>query len=570
MLRVVAFLDTAEFNVYPMSKIRIVFFVFVLAFVAIEAKLAYIQVFNGQSPTENRYLQYKKIQPERGRIFDRNGLPLVTNQTKYQLYVEPKHVKDMPQVIAAIDHATALGEATISARINPKLEWVAVTNGLTEKQKNQLEHAHIAGIGYLPQPARFYPEASLAAHLVGFVGKDKDGEDLGYDGVEGYYQQDLTGLPGLVKSDSDVVGRLMSLGSRERISSHNGRDLYLTIDKVVQRIVKEHMKAGMDRFEAQSGCAIVANPETMEILSMVCLPDFDPEHYFDSPNEVFTNQAISTVYEPGSTFKPLIVAAAIQEGLIRPDDTMNEDGPAHVDEYDIRTWDNKYSGKITMTQILEKSSNVGMVYIGKKLGDERIYDYVHRFGFGELTGIDLQGESPSYLKPKKDWYKIDYATATFGQGLAVTPIQLVRAFAAVVNGGKLLRPYVVEKAVSESRTQVFHPRVETQILSKKTSDTLREMLVSTVENGEYKYAIPDGFHGKIGGKTGTAQIALKGSYDASKTIASFIGFAPAQNPKFIALVMFKEPKSSIYGSETAAPIFFEIAKELMVYYQISP
>lgn len=553
-----------------MSKIRIVFFTILIAFVAIEAKLAYIQVMGGQSPTENRYLQYKKIQPERGRIYDRNGLPLVTNQTKYQLFVEPQQIKNRDQVISAIDRVTQIGDATLEARIDPKLQWVAITSGMSEKSKSKLDSMHVAGIGFDSQPARFYPEASLAAHLVGFVGKDKNGEDMGYSGVEGYYQQDLAGLPGLVKADSDVVGRIMSLGSRERIASHNGRDLYLTIDKVVQRIVKEKLKAGLIRTEAKSGCAVVANPMTMEILSLVCLPDFDPDHYWEFTNESFTNQAISTVYEPGSTFKPLIVAAGIEEGVIKKDETMNEDGPVKVGEYDIRTWNNEYAGKISMTQILERSSNVGMVYIGKKLGDEKIYDYVHRYGFGELTGIDLQGESPSYLKPKDNWYKIDYATATFGQGLAVTPIQLVRAFSSVVNGGKLLRPYVVQKAVSENRTQVFHPRVEERVLSEKTSKTVVDMLVSTVENGEYKYAIPDGFHGKIGGKTGTAQIAVSGTYDASKTIASFIGFAPADNPKFVALVIYKEPKSSIYGSETAAPVFFDIAKELMVYYQITP
>ncbi len=553
-----------------MSKIRIVFFTILIAFVAIEAKLAYIQVMGGQSPTENRYLQYKKIQPERGRIYDRNGLPLVTNQTKYQLFVEPQQIKNRDQVISAIDRVTQIGDATLEARIDPKLQWVAITSGMSEKSKSKLDSMHVAGIGFDSQPARFYPEASLAAHLVGFVGKDKNGEDMGYSGVEGYYQQDLAGLPGLVKADSDVVGRIMSLGSRERIASHNGRDLYLTIDKVVQRIVKEKLKAGLIRTEAKSGCAVVANPMTMEILSLVCLPDFDPDHYWEFTNESFTNQAISTVYEPGSTFKPLIVAAGIEEGVIKKDETMNEDGPVKVGEYDIRTWNNEYAGKISMTQILERSSNVGMVYIGKKLGDEKIYDYVHRYGFGELTGIDLQGESPSYLKPKDNWYKIDYATATFGQGLAVTPIQLVRAFSSVVNGGKLLRPYVVQKAVSENRTQVFHPRVEERVLSEKTSKTVVDMLVSTVENGEYKYAIPDGFHGKIGGKTGTAQIAVSGTYDASKTIASFIGFAPADNPKFVALVVYKEPKSSIYGSETAAPVFFDIAKELMVYYQITP
>jgi len=553
-----------------MSRIRIVFFFFTFCLVAIMVKLFAIQVLGVQLASSNNYLQFEKLKASRGRILDRNGLPLATNQTKYQLFVEPQKVKDVDDVIDAIDDVTGIGEATISARIDMKKVWVAITDGVTHEQKEELESTKVKGLGFQPQQVRLYPEASLSAHLLGFVGKKDDGSPVGYFGLEGYYNQDLVGLPGIIRADSDVAGRAMLIGSRQKIESNNGRDLVLTIDKVVQNIVKEKMKSAMDRYEAVSGCAIVAKPATMEILALVCLPDFDPDTYYDFSNEAFINEAISVPYEPGSTFKPLIVAAGIEEGVITPDTKMKEDGPVKVDEYEISTWDNKYNGEITMTEVLQNSSNVGMVYIGEKLGDKKVFDYIHKFRMSKPTEIDLQGEAGGVIKPKESWYKIDYATATFGQGLAITPLQLIRGFASVINGGRLMKPYVVAQVSDGDRTKSIEPELVDTVVSEETSEKIRQMLVSTVEHGEYKYSIPDEFRNKIGGKTGTAQIALEGTYDAKKTIASFIGFAPSDNPEFVALVIFKEPKSSIYGSETAAPVFFEIAKELLVYYRITP
>jgi cell division protein FtsI/penicillin-binding protein 2 len=262
------------------------------------------------------------------------------------------------------------------------------------------------------------------------------------------------------------------------------------------------------------------------------------------------------------------MAAGIEEGVIKPNTVFDEDGPVKIGEYSIKTWNNQYEGRITMTRVLEKSSNVGMVYVGAKLGDKRLMDYIKKYGFGELTGIDLQGEVPGYLKPAGEWYPIDYATATFGQGLAVSPIQMVRAFSSVINGGELMVPHVVKKLVGSSREQTIERDVSRRIVKKEVSDQVKQMLLSTIENGETKFLKPTGY--QIGGKTGTAQIAIEGHYDASKTIASFIGFSPIEKPSFVALVVLKEPTSSQWGSETAAPIFFEIAKELIVYYNIAP
>lgn len=548
-----------------MPKIRIVFLFFLCIFIAILVKLFLIQVLSVGSSAQS-YLKYKRITPSRGLIYDRNREILALNKKTYLLYLEPKRVKDLELVVEQLAQELQTEEASIEAKINTRLDWLKIADGISQQQKRAIERRKIVGIGFEEQTQRFYPEASLSAHLVGFVGKGSKGEPVGYGGVEGYYDQDLQGLLGFVKSERDPVGRPILVGDQERIDSENGEDLVLTIDKTVQNIVKTKLKSGVERYQAAQGCVVVANPNTLEILALSCIPDFDPNTYSQWEASSFNNQSISSLYEPGSTFKPLITAAGIEEKVIKPDSTFNEEGPITINGYEIRTWNNKYEGKITMTRILEKSSNVGMVYIGSKLGKEKVLTYVSKLGFGSLTGIDLQGESAGYIRDV--WADIDYATVTFGQGIVVTPLQMVRAFSSVINGGYLLRPHVVKEVITGSQRSVIEPKIDQRIFSADTSTKVKKMLVSTVEHGEYKWAVPEGY--RIGGKTGTAQIAMGGKYDTSKTIASFIGFAPADSPQFIALVVLKEPKSSIYGSETAAPLFFEIAKELLYYYNIPP
>ncbi len=552
-----------------MLKIRLIFFFFCILFILIIAKLFYLQVISPFSQSQLDYLRYKKILPQRGRVYDRNQQPLVLNQTTYRLFVEPKKLKDKQKVIETIDKVLEIGEATLGSRIDAKKDWVAIQSGITKEYRDKLAKLNLEGIGFEENYQRYYPEASLAAHVLGFVGKTTQGEDTGYFGLEGYYNQDLTGLPGLIKTEKDLLGRYILLGSQEKIESENGRDLILTIDKSVQEIIKKQLLDGLERYKAKEGCVIVADPKNLEIFGLVCLPDFDLTKYYDFSENYFANNAIATLYEPGSIFKPLIMAAAINEKKVKPDDFYNENGPIETGGYEIRTWDNKYeNGKITMTRILEKSSNVGMVYVGQKLGNKNILKYLRNYSLGSYTGIDLQGESSGLLKPPKEWYPIDYATVTFGQGIAITPMQMIRAFSSLINGGELLQPHVVKKIVYGDKEKEIGKKVIRRVIDEKTSEIIKKMLVSTVEHGEYKWVKPKGY--KIGGKTGTAQIPIQGKYDPSKTIASFIGFAPADDPKFITLVVLREPKTSIYGSETAAPLFFEIAKQLFVYYNIAP
>jgi cell division protein FtsI/penicillin-binding protein 2 len=550
-----------------MIRLRILFYFFSLLLFAIIVKLFFVQILASEQYTSNNYLQTQKILPLRGEIFDRNNQPLALNQTTYQLYTEPKQIKEKDDVIKAIDKVLHIGEATLSAKIDMSKDWVSISNNITKHDKDALTKMNIPGLGFNEEMSRFYPEGSMSAQLVGFVGKTDNGDDQGYFGLEGYYQKDLAGLPGVLKTERDLFGNPIVIGVQEKLNGDDGRNLVLTIDKNVQRIAKTHLKEGMDKYGAKQGCAIVADPNTMEILGMSCLPDFDPTTYYDFSEDVFQNSAISMLYEPGSIFKPLVMAAALQERVLRPDDTMDETGPIKIGEYQIQTWDNKYEGKITMTRILEKSSNVGMVYVGQKLGDKKLHDYLIKFGLGKTTNIDLQGEASGFMRPDNSWYPIDYATATFGQGIVVTPIQMIRAFSAIINGGHMMQPYVVKQMISSNGdVNNVKPKEISRILDDRSSMLIRKMLQSTFEHGEIKPDIPPGY--TVGGKTGTAQIPIAGHYDASKTIASFVGFAPVDKPKFIVLISLKAPSSSIYGSETAEPLFFDIAKDLFVYYNI--
>src|SRR3989344_1373235 len=538
-----------------MTRLRIILAAYFLLLLAVIIKLFIIQVVFSDKYTGNIYLKTQKIQPFRGAIFDHSSRPLAFNEITYLLFAEPKKIIDKESIVKKIDSITQIGETTISAKLNTDKSWIAIGDGISQEQKKKKEREKIVGLGFGERKREFFPESSLTAHT------------MGYFGIEGFYEKDLAGLPGIVKTERDLLGNPILVGVQNLLRGENGRDLILTLDKNVQYIVKKNLLAGLNRYKAKGGCAIVANPKTMEIIAMSCLPDYDPTNYQSSSEEIYKNPAVSSLYEPGSIWKPIIMASALNSESIKPTDVYNETGSINVGGYEIQTWDNKYEGEISMTRILEKSSNVGMVFIGSRLGNEKLIDYLDKFGVEKKTGIDLQGEISGILKPKSQWYDVDYATATFGQGLAVTPIRMITSFAALINGGNLMRPYVVSKMKGKI-TKTTQPAIVDRVISRRTSIVIKNMLQKTVENAEVKWKRPAGY--KIGGKTGTAQVAIAGHYDPSKTIASFVGFTPVEDPQLIILVVYREPQTSPWGSETAAPVFFEILNELLLYYNIAP
>lgn len=549
-----------------MPKLPLFFAAFLLLFIGIIGKLAYIQLFSSDTVSNNIYLKTERISPSRGLIFDRHGDPLAMNKTVYKLFAEPKNMTNKHAALTKLDRVLHMGSATLEAKLFNDKQWVPVTSGLDLKTRRKVEKLNIKGLVFEEEEKRFYPEASVAAHLLGFVGKDDKANDVGYFGIEGYFNKDLGGLPGLVKSERDVFGKPIFIGVQDVVRGENGRDLTLTIDKTVQMIVKKHLKIAIEKFQAESGCVVIIDPYSGEVIAMSCLPDFDPDTYGKFPANLYENPAVSIPFEPGSIFKPLIMAVALEEKVVKPTTKINETGRITIGSYQIANWDDKYKGVLTMTDVIKYSSNIGMVKVASKMKKETIQKYLQAYGFGERSGIDLQGEAYGLVKNTKSWYPIDQATIAFGQGIAVTPIQMIRAFASLVNGGWMVRPYTVLAMKSDSGTTLVKPERVRRVISEKTSRQIRQMLAAAVEHGEVKWKIPKGY--QFGGKTGTAQIPIEGHYDPTKTIASFVGFVPLNKPRFIALVTLRKPATSQWGSETAAPVFFDIARELLVYYSI--
>jgi cell division protein FtsI/penicillin-binding protein 2 len=358
-------------------------------------------------------------------------------------------------------------------------------------------------------------------------------------------------------------------GKSQEINAISGVDIKTYIDKSVQITLDNKLLDGIEKYGASAGTAIVMRPSDGAILAMSSYPSYEPNKYFDYGDSYFINPVVSSSFEPGSIFKILIMAAAIDAGAVDPDTKCDIcSGPFHIDKYSIETWDNSYHPDSTMTDVIVHSDNVGMVFAGQKLGSDKLYDYLAKFGLGELSGIDLQGESTPILRDKNDWGMIDVATASFGQGIAVTPIQYIRAAAAIANDGVINSPKVVEKILGDGWDEDINNTKGSRTISKETADKVTAMMVAAAESGESKWTYLRGFN--IAGKTGTAQIPIAGHYDEEKTIASFIGFAPADDPEFIMLVTLREPQTSQWASETAAPLWYDIAKDLFLHFGIQP
>ena len=336
----------------------------------------------------------------------------------------------------------------------------------------------ISGIGFERQEVRAYPEASAAAQLLGFVGKNEEGQDKGYFGLEGFYDLALTGKPGYSVRESDARGTPILLGSAKEVNPISGVDLLTTIDKRVQMVLEKKLKEGIEKYGAKGGTAIVMDPTSGAILGMSSFPSYDPASYWKYGDEFFKNPAVSDTFEPGSVFKVVIMASALDAKAVEPDTICDIcSGPVKVDKYLIETWNRKYNPGSTMTDVIVHSDNVGMTFVGEKLGADALYDYLKKFGIGSLTGVDLQGEATPKLRDKGSWSTVDLATATFGQGIALTPIQLIKAVGTIANGGRLVTPHMVLKLQKEGWEESVAPSFGEKILSDQTIADITAMMV---------------------------------------------------------------------------------------------
>lgn len=567
-----------------LKRIHFLNIVVFLVFLAIVSRLFYWQVIRGKSlsiQARNQHELGKNIQAPRGNILANDGSWLAARSDAYVLYAEIPSLKDSPKNIAnklallfvedISDKEALLNEVERIQEILSKKEvnWVAIKKRIDSKLKSNIEALKIDGLGFENMDIRVYPEASAAAHILGFVGKQEDGSDIGYFGLEGYYNSSLQGKQGFFEHEKDALGKMITINDSKEISAIKGVDLVTHMDKTVQLMVEEELKKGIERYSASEGTVIVMNPKNGGILAMSSFPSYDPDKYWDYSDEFFKNQAISSGFEPGSVFKIFVMASALDSESVKPDTICDAcNGPYKVDKYFIETWDKKYFPDSNMTDVIVHSDNVGMSFVSSKMGADLLYDYLDKFGFGRPTGIDLQGEFSPKLREKGTWNTVDLATASFGQGIAVTPIQLIKATAIIANEGIEISPQVVDKLQKDAWMNDIKPEIGQKVISKKAAKDITAMMVEAAKKGEAKWTFLKGF--KVAGKTGTAQIPISGHYDQEKTIASFIGFAPADNPKFVMLVMLREPQSSPWASETAAPLWFSIAKDLFSYFRIQP
>lgn len=567
-------------------RLGILQILFWFGLLVVMARLAYWQLWKHVElsiAAETQYAVSRPIQTSRGQIFDRNGKVLAANEERYTLFAEPPVLALPPSDLAKsitpilLDSFQNTPEASDEAWRKVKSEeleanlaysltdmtrkWVPLFHRLSREQKEKITQLGIVGTGFDPRSYRVYPDASVSAHLLGFVGKNDRGEDQGYFGVEGYYDLELRGRAGREEGQATALG-LPILGQFREQRAQPGRDLILTIDKSLQYRVEKALLAGIEKYGAVSGEVVVMNPQNGEILALAAFPNYDPNDFLQFNPKDYRNPAISELYEPGSTLKILTVSAGIEEKVITPETTCSRcSGPRVISGFPIRTWNEEYHPDITIRDALAKSDNTAMVFIQEELGKEKFLSWLKTFGLSGESGVDLQGEETANFRPDDQWRAIDVATASFGQGIAISSVNLIRAAASIANGGYLVHPHVVQAVKSNGETIPVKTEEKVQVLSEDTTQTVTDMMVYTVQQGDAKWAAPQGID--IAGKTGTAQIAEGGEYVEDKTIASFIGFAPAKDPQFIMLVKLREPQTSPWGSETAAPLWFQIARFLL-------
>ena len=550
-----------------------VFIALVLFFVCVIARLFYWQVVKAEMLSKLAQSQYSgivRVLPRRGEIKTSDGFPIVTNKVSYLLFVNPTEIKDKNYTVKTLASLLNLSVASVSSKLMPDKLWVPIQSGLDSKEKETIEKIRLLGVGFEERYSRFYPEASIAAHLVGFVGKNEAGQDKGYVGLEGFYDRLLRGKEGYAVELHDALGRPILSKRMENTRGSNGGSLSLTLDRSVQFLAEQKLKDAVERYGALGGMVGVMDPSNGDIIAMASFPSFSPQKYWEYDESLYINPFITNTYEPGSTLKPIIMASALDAGLITPQTKCNIcAGPISVSGYDLHTWNNKYYKDTNMIEVIQHSDNTGMVFVALKLGVDRMISYLSRFGIGELTDIDLQGEIAPSFKPRNAWYDVDLATTGFGQGISVTPIELLTAFSVLANEGKIMQPRVV-KAFENANGEILKipVKVKRSPISANTAKVMTEILVNAVDKGEAQWTKLKGY--RIAGKTGTASIPVAGHYDPTNTITSFIGFAPAEKPKFVMLVILNKPTSSIYAAETAAPLFFDIAKDLFLYYGIPP
>jgi cell division protein FtsI/penicillin-binding protein 2 len=572
-------------------RIVIVAIFFFIIYIVSFGYMLNMQIFRHQAiaaaAKEDR-LYEGEIASRRGEILvtDRNSTdyyPLAHQIPKYLIFIDPSHIENPQQTAIALAEALGLDQAEVLEKCTRTNQYAVLKHKASEEEKQAVDMLTLKAVYSSPEDDRSYPEGTSFSNVLGFV----NNEGVGYYGLEKYYDPLLRGKIGWIKAEVDKKSRSIPLGDAEEQAPIDGADLYLTLDRSVQRLVEEKLKWGIERAAASEGTAIVMDPYTGAILAMASYPSYNPNEYLaticdqDGCHEdrysIFNNSAISFPYEPGSVFKVITMSAALDSKVVKTTDTFHDNGQLVIAglENPISNWDGLAHGYLSPSRCLELSSNVCLGQIAMKMTGPVFYEYIKRFGFCSQTQIDLAYEADGVIHDLEDWRDIQAATSGFGQGISVTPIQLITAVSAIANGGVAVQPHMVARYVQGDNEEVWQPDVFPQrIISQQTAEDVTQMMINVVDRAEGKPGKVEGY--QIAGKTGTAQIAKPGGggYEDNIFSASFIGYAPATAPKFIILIKMElttsTPTALRWGSQASAPVFKEIAQELFKYYNIPP
>ncbi|EXX91687.1 stage V sporulation protein D [Paenibacillus darwinianus] len=547
----------------------------IVAFLALAVRLGYVQLWNGKelaAKAEDSWRRNIPFSAKRGEILDRNGIRLAYNISSPTVMAIPAQVKDPAGTAAKLAKALGMKEETLYGLITKKQLIVRIQPGgrkISTEKAQQIRGLGLPGIVVAEDNKRYNPYGSFAAHVLGFTGIDNQG----LTGVELTYDKLLSGLSGSVSFLSDAKGRQMPGSSDTYSKPKDGLNLQLTIDKQIQSIMERELDQAMVKHRADSVFAIAMDPNNGEILAMASRPTYEPAKFREVPAEIYNrNLPIWMTYEPGSTFKIITLAAALQEKKV---DLKNErffdPGAIEVGGARLRCWKKGGHGSQTFLEVVENSCNPGFVTLGQRLGKDKLFQYIRNFGFGAKTGIDLRGEGNGILFKLNRVGPVELATTAFGQGVSVTPIQQIAAVSAAINGGTLYKPHVA-KAWYQPETgriiDTIEPEKVRQVISPETSKQVREALESVVAKGTGRNAFIDGY--RVGGKTGTAQKVINGRYSPNEHIVSFVGFAPADDPKIVIYVAVDNPQGIQFGGLVAAPIVRNIMADALVQLGVEP
>jgi len=512
--------------------------------------------------------EHVQIAAHRGAILDRHGDTLASSVERPSLFVRPRRVADRARLQVAVAAALGLSAHGVAAKLASPAPFVWLKRAVSPRERDALRALALEGVGEVTEARRFYPHGTAAAHVLGLTNVDLQG----LEGIERYYERDLRALPRTLEVERDARGREILSDVIGGPPIPEGATVQLTLDMALQDVAERALEQGVREARARAGTAIVLDPWTGEILALANAPAFDPNHRATAQADRRRNRAVTDVYEPGSTFKALLAAAAIEHRAARPEEMIFcEHGRYPVGKWVIH--DHGSHGWLSLAEILQVSSNIGAAKIGERLGREALCGFLDGLGFGRTTGVDLPGEVGGKLRSLGEWSRISLVTTSFGQGVAVTPLQMVRAFAAIANGGLLMKPYVGMRAISPQGELMWehHPTIVRRVMLPETARAVTAMLEGVLEEGGTgTRARVEGF--RVAGKTGTAQkiAAGTGRYSARGRIASFIGFLPADAPRVAILALVDEPETSSYGGIVAAPIFRAIATGAMERLGVTP